>query len=149
MFGGKSKGAHKVSNTVETLIGPRVVIHGDISFSGGLYIEGKVIGKVSADDGQPAVLTVAEQGCIEGEVRVPVAVVCGSLNGDVFASERIELAPKARVRGNIHYTVVEMAAGAMITGRLIHADTPLAQLPAADAEPVILADCPGFTPVRA
>jgi cytoskeletal protein CcmA (bactofilin family) len=147
MFGDKSKKAR--SGGLETLIGPRVVIHGDISFSGGLYIEGKVIGKVSADDGQQAVVTVAEAGCIEGEVRVPVAVVCGSVVGDVFASERIELAPKARVRGNIHYKVVEMAAGAMITGRLIHADTPLAQLAGPDSEPVELAECPGFTPVRA
>jgi cytoskeletal protein CcmA (bactofilin family) len=147
MFGDKSKSARLGSNSVETLIGPRVVIHGDVIFSGGLYVEGKIIGKVSADDGQPAVLTVAEQGCIEGEVRVPIAVVCGALHGDVFSSERIELAAKARVRGNIHYKVVEMTAGAMITGRLIHADTPLAQL----TGPVIeeLDDCPGFTPARA
>ena len=134
MFGDKSKSTGNGSNAVQTLIGPRVVIHGDISFSGGLYVEGKIIGKVIADDGQPAVLTVAEQGCVEGEVRVPVAVVCGELQGDVFSSERIELAAKARVRGNIHYKVVEMAAGAMITGRLIHADTPMAQLTGPEAE---------------
>ena len=128
MFGDKGKGMRGGSNAVETLIGPRVVIHGDISFSGGLYVEGKIVGKVVADGSQPAVLTIAEQGCIEGEVRVPVAIVCGELHGDVFSSERVELAGKAKVRGNIHYQVVEMAAGAMITGRLIHADAPMAQL---------------------
>lgn len=134
MFGDKSKSTRNGSNAVETLIGPRVVIHGDISFSGGLYVEGKIIGKVIADEGQPAVLTVAEQGCVEGEVRVPVAVICGELHGDVFSSERIELAAQARVRGNIHYKVVEMVAGAMITGRLIHADQPMAQLTGPEAE---------------
>ena len=41
--------------------------------------------------------------------------------GDVFADERVELASKARVQGNIHYQVVEMSAGAQLTGRLIHA----------------------------
>jgi cytoskeletal protein CcmA (bactofilin family) len=128
MFGDKSKGTRNGSHAVETLIGPRVVIHGDVSFSGGLYVEGKIIGKVIADEGQPAVLTVAEQGSIEGEVRVPVAVICGEMQGDVFSSDRVELAAKARVRGNIHYKMVEMAAGAMITGRLIHADAPMAQL---------------------
>jgi cytoskeletal protein CcmA (bactofilin family) len=147
MFGDGSKSARKASNAVETLIGPRVVIHGDVTFSGGLYIEGKIIGKVSAEEGQQAVLTVAEQGCIEGEVRVPVAVVCGSLNGDVFCSERIELAAKARVRGNIHYQVVEMAAGAMITGRLIHADAPMAQF--TDPEVEASADSLRLTPARA
>ncbi len=122
MFGDKSKRGHNGTNTVETLIGPRVVIRGDVNFSGGLYVEGKIIGKVIADDGVAAVLTVAEQGVIEGEIHAPVAVIAGRLQGEVYASERIELASNARVAGNIHYKVVEMAAGAMITGRLIHID---------------------------
>lgn len=122
MFGDKSKRGHNGTNTVETLIGPRVVIRGDVNFSGGLYVEGRIIGKVIAEEGVAAVLTVAEQGVIEGEVHAPVAVIAGRLQGEVFASERIELASNARVTGNIHYKVVEMAAGAMITGRLIHID---------------------------
>jgi cytoskeletal protein CcmA (bactofilin family) len=130
MFGDKQKGGR---HALETLIGPRVVIHGDVSFSGGLYIEGRVIGRVIAEPGQPAVLTVAENGCVEGEVQAPVAIICGELVGDLFSSERVELAGKARVRGNIHYQLVEMAAGAMITGRLIHGEpesAPMAQLAA-------------------
>ena len=46
---------------------------------------------------------------------------------------QFELAAKARARGNIHYQVVEMTAGAMITGRLIHADQPMAQLTGPEA----------------
>lgn len=128
----KGKGARNGGNAVETLIGPRVVIRGDVSFSGGLYVEGRIIGKVLAEDGQSAVLTVAEKGVIEGEVQVPTVIVAGALHGDVHAAERIELSGTARVLGNIHYKVVEMAAGAMITGRLIHADAPLAQLTGPD-----------------
>ncbi len=135
MFGGKDKNARGTTNTVETLIGPRVVIHGDVSFSGGLYVEGKIIGKVIANEGTAAVLTIAEQGSIEGEVRTPAAVIAGQLSGDVYATERIELAANARVQGNIHYKIVEMAAGAMITGRLIHADaSPQAQLTGPEPE---------------
>ena len=133
MFGDKGKGARNGTNTVETLIGPRVQIRGDVLFSGGLYVEGKIIGKVVAEEGATAVVTVAEQGTIEGEVRAPVVVIAGQLHGDVHAGERVELAPNARVLGNIYYKVVEMAAGAMITGRLIHADAPLAQLTGPDA----------------
>ena len=40
----------------------------------------------------------------------------------MYATERVELAAKARVQGNVHYKVVEMRAGATLTGRLIHAD---------------------------
>jgi cytoskeletal protein CcmA (bactofilin family) len=141
MFGDKGKGMRNGTNSVETLIGPRVHIRGDIVFSGGLYVEGKISGKVYAEDGAAAVVTVAGQGLIEGEVRAPVVVIAGQLQGDVHASERIELAPNARVQGNIYYKVVEMAAGAMITGRLIHADAPLAQLTGPDT--VISAVAPG------
>lgn len=108
--------------SIDTLIGPQVTIHGDLVFSGGLYVEGRIFGKVIAEGGQPAVLTVAEQGRIEGEVRVPVVVINGELQGDVFASERVELAAKARVLGNVHYVRAEMKAGAILTGRLIHVD---------------------------
>jgi cytoskeletal protein CcmA (bactofilin family) len=132
-MGDKKKSPRSGGHAVETLIGPRAVIRGDISFSGGLYVEGTIHGKVSADDGSAAVLTIAENGHIEGEVRAPVVVISGRMTGDVHASERIELAAHARVNGNIHYKVVEMAAGAMITGRLIHADAPLAQLTGPDA----------------
>jgi cytoskeletal protein CcmA (bactofilin family) len=80
------------------------------------------------------VLSVAENGIVEGEVRAPVVVVCGQLRGDVHAAERVELHANARVQGNIYYKVVEMAAGAMLTGRLIHADAPLNLLTGPDAE---------------
>lgn len=113
------------SQAIETLIGPHATLRGDISFSGGLYVEGTIIGKVLAEEGSAAVLTIAEDGRIEGEVRAPVVVISGRMDGDVHAAERIELAAKARVNGNLHYKVVEMAAGATITGRLIHADAPL------------------------
>ena len=107
---------------IDTLIGPQVTIRGDVMFSGGLYVEGHIQGKVIAEAGERAVLTLAEQGRIEGEIQVPVVVINGELQGDVYASERIELAAKARVLGNVHYKVVEMRAGATLTGRLIHVD---------------------------
>ena len=119
---------------IDTLIGPQVVMRGDLHFSGGLYIEGRIIGKVIAEEGQHAILTLAEQGSIEGEVRAPVVVINGQLHGDVHAADRVELAAKARVRGNVHYHVVEMTAGAQLTGRLIHADAAeIAAWPVAEA----------------
>lgn len=130
---GDKKSPRNGHGAIETLVGPHAVIRGDITFSGGLYVEGAIHGKVSAEDGASAVLTIAENGHIEGEVRAPVVVINGRMTGDIHAAERIELAANARVAGNIHYKVVEMAAGAMITGRLIHADAPLAQLTGPDS----------------
>ena len=104
---------------VDTLIGKGSVIRGDVQFSGGLYIEGRVIGKVMALDGEAAVVTVAESGVVEGELRAPTVVIDGTLAGDAHG-ENVELQKHARVQGNVHYQVVEMIAGATLTGRLIH-----------------------------
>jgi len=115
---------------VDALIGAQVVIRGDVEFSGGLYVEGTILGKVIAAEGAAnATLTLAEHGAIEGEIRAQVVVLSGRLDGDVHATERVELTPTARVNGNIHYQVVEMNAGAQLTGRLIHGTAPLAALP--------------------
>lgn len=123
---------------IDTLVGPQVVIRGDLHFSGGLLIEGRVVGRVLALDGEPALLTLSENGCIEGEVRAPVVIINGQLAGDVHASERVELASKARVQGDVHYKVVEMAAGSTLTGRLIHVDAAISAT-AADEAPAFAA----------
>ena len=127
----KNKPIHHDGHPIDTLIGPQVTIHGDLVFSGGLYVEGRIHGKVIAEEGERAVLTLAEQGRIEGEVQVPVVILSGELHGDVYAAERVELAAKARVLGNVHYKVVEMRAGAILTGRLIHVDAETAMAPVA------------------
>jgi cytoskeletal protein CcmA (bactofilin family) len=127
----KNKPIHHDGHAIDTLIGPQVTIQGDLVFSGGLYVEGRIYGKVIAEEGERAVLTLAEQGRIEGEVQVPVVILNGQLQGDVYAAERVELAAKARVTGNVHYKIVEMRAGATLTGRLIHVDAETAAAPVA------------------
>ncbi len=63
----KTKLSTQGSDKVETIIGQHVLIHGDLSFSGGLYIEGRIIGKVVAEPGVESLLTLAQGGSIEGE----------------------------------------------------------------------------------
>ena len=127
----KHKPTHLDGQAIDTLIGPQVTIHGDVMFSGGLYVEGRIHGKIIAEEGAKAILTLAEQGRIEGEVQAPIVVINGELHGDVHASERVELAARARVLGNVHYKVVEMRAGATLTGRLIHVDAEVTSQPVA------------------
>jgi cytoskeletal protein CcmA (bactofilin family) len=124
----QAKPSSRDGQPVDTLIGPQVTIRGDLQFSGGLYVEGRIIGRVTAIEGEKGVLMLAENGCIEGEVHAPVVMIDGRLDGDVHAAERVELASKARVTGNVHYRVVEMHAGAQLTGRLVHADASAANV---------------------
>lgn len=116
----KSKLSVNGSDNVETLIGPHVVIHGDLLFSGGLYIEGKVHGKVIAETGADSLLTLAAGGVIEGEINTPKAVISGRVVGDLRSSERVELTETAHIQGNIHYRLIEITAGAAVSGQLIH-----------------------------
>lgn len=114
---------------IETLIGAKTRINGDVDFTGGFHLDGFINGNVKGDAG--AVLSVSEQGCIEGSVAVPRVVLNGVVKGDIEASDRVELGPKARVLGNVVYTTIETAVGAQINGKLIHK----AQGAAAPAEP--------------
>lgn len=130
MFGSKSSRDNHL--VVDALIGPQVEIRGDVVFSGGLYVEGRILGKVIVEEGSTGTLTLAEQGHVEGEVRATVVVLSGRLDGDVHASERVELTPSARVSGNVHYQVVEMSAGAQLNGRLVHSAAVAALPPPED-----------------
>jgi cytoskeletal protein CcmA (bactofilin family) len=116
----KSRLSANGSDKVETLIGPQVVIHGDLQFSGGLYIEGKVLGKVEAANNADSLLTLAQGGCVEGSIRAPKAVISGRLLGDLHSNERVELTETAHIEGNIHYHLLEITAGATVSGQLIH-----------------------------
>jgi len=109
----------KATNTVDTLIGRQTDLTGDIRFTGGLHVDGKVKGKIMADSDDNAVLSVSESGSVEGDVRVPHVVLNGTVEGDVHASERITLSAKARVNGNVYYKLIEMTSGAMVNGQLV------------------------------
>lgn len=119
----------KASGKIDTLIGRRTVVNGDFSFGGGLHVDGVIKGNVIADDGDDAVLTLSEEGTIEGEVRVPHVVINGVLMGDLYSTERVELAAKARVTGNCYYNLIEMAVGAEVNGQLVHDSQPQRHLP--------------------
>ena len=108
------------SSTVDTLIGRQTEIHGDVRFSGGLHIDGKVVGKVMALNEKSATVSVSESGMIEGDVRAPNIVLNGQVSGDVHATEHISLGSKARVTGNVYYGVIEMTGGAKINGQMVH-----------------------------
>ncbi|MGI9304886.1 MAG: bactofilin family protein [Gammaproteobacteria bacterium] len=121
----------KITNAkINTLIGRDTVVHGDIRFSGGLHVEGRVEGNVGveSEEQKKAVLILSENGVIEGEVWVPNMILNGTVEGDVHATERLELATKARVKGNVYYNLLEMAVGAEVNGNLVHQTSGALQL---------------------
>jgi len=130
-FGSSVTKGTPASTSVDTLIGRQTEVLGDVRFSGGLHVDGKIKGKVLTSGEKSSSLSVSESGTIEGDVSVPHIVLNGTVIGDVHASEKITLAAKARVVGNVYYKIIEMEGGAQVNGQLVHETSP-AQAQAAD-----------------
>jgi cytoskeletal protein CcmA (bactofilin family) len=133
-FGAKSKRNARI----DSLIGNNTDIKGDIRFNGGLHIDGVVKGNVVAES-DDSVLTLSEHGRIEGEVRVGHVVLNGEVKGDVYAARHIELAPRARVAGDVYYHLIEMAMGAEVNGKLVHRAHSVTATPVRGDEPAVRA----------
>jgi cytoskeletal protein CcmA (bactofilin family) len=117
---GKRRKAKSAGGKVDTIIGQQTRIDGDVHISGGLHVDGTIHGNIIAEAGSESVLTVSEHGAIEGDVKVPTVILNGAVFGDVHSDERIELAARARVTGDVHYNLIEMAMGAEVNGSLVH-----------------------------
>ena len=109
----------KPCNTIDTLIGAKTDLKGDIVFTGGLRVDGKVRGNITAKGDGNSTLVLSEHAMVTGNVTVPHIITNGTIKGNVRAAERIELQPKAEISGDVYYKVIEMSLGAMINGNLL------------------------------
>ena len=113
---------------IDCLIGAGTTVQGDVSFSGGLRVDGIVKGNVTTANGEAGTLVVSEHARIDGEIKVSHVVVKGTVHGPISAADFLELQAKARVVGDIHYKTLEMHFGAVVQGRLNHAEPGVASV---------------------
>jgi cytoskeletal protein CcmA (bactofilin family) len=121
-----------------SLIAPNVEIRGDVVFSGGLRVDGRIHGNVRDESSGPGLLVLSEHGSVTGNVEVHDAVINGAINGDLVVGHFLELQARARVSGNISYRKLQMECGAAIDGRLQslgEAAAPASGTPAAREDP--------------
>ena len=121
MFGNKNK-PNKPQNRIYCLIGAGTSIKGDMTFDGGLRVDGHVQGNVVSVEGKPGTLVLSEAARIEGEIRVSHVVINGTVLGPVHAADYVELQSKANVTGDVYYRTLEMHLGAVVQGRLVYQD---------------------------
>ena len=105
-----------------TIIGEGTEIAGGVRFSGGLHIDGKVIGDVVGVAEEGCALTLGRSGVIQGDLDVAHVVLDGSVIGEVRAMNRAELTTGARIEGSLYYGVLEMSEGAEVNGKLLRVD---------------------------
>jgi len=128
MFGKKARKTKKVKTVseeaqdkpkIETWIGGNVNIVGDISFTGAFSIDGAIEGNLYSEDPE-STLILGEKGHIIGDVHAAKIYANGHIDGNVIATKKVELHPKARINGDLHYNLLEMAVGAGVNGKLMH-----------------------------
>ncbi len=107
---------------IRSLIAQGSRIDGDLVFSDGLRIDGAVNGTVTASADQASILVISESAKLTGEIRADHIIINGTVIGPVHATVMLELQPKARIDGDVHYKALEMHHGAIIAGRLCPLD---------------------------
>jgi len=110
----------KPTDKIDTLIGPNTEIKGDVIFSGGLRVDGKLSGNVSAQDSSnKSLLTISDQGEVNGNVKVPHVIINGLVNGNVSSSGKVLLQSRAKIVGDVFYSSIEMELGATVNGSMV------------------------------
>lgn len=118
MFGRKQKRTIEVTK-LSSLIADNLHIVGDVLFSGGLRVDGRIEGNVLGKPGEKSLIVLSEKGCIIGRVHAHDAVVNGTVSGDLEVEHFLELQAGARVSGNIAYRQLQMECGATVEGKLV------------------------------
>ena len=110
--------SRKKQPPIKSLVAQGTKIEGDVHFSEGMRIDGEVVGDIRAAAGQPSILVISETARAEGAVHADHVIINGEVVGPVHAAELLELQPKAKITGNVHYKALEMHQGAMIAGQM-------------------------------
>ena len=104
------------------LIGKSFVIKGQVSCDGDLYIDGQVEGSVDPKGNR---LTIGPDGRLKANVTARAVLVQGKLEGNIQASERVDLKQTAVVVGDIVTQRISIEHGACIKGRIeVHGGEP-------------------------
>jgi cytoskeletal protein CcmA (bactofilin family) len=112
MFGKKSQ------PPIRSLVAPGTEIRGDMLFTDGLRVDGSVVGDLRANEEKRSILVISESAHVVGQIHADHVIINGHVQGPVHADELLELQPKARIEGDVHYKALEMHQGATITGQL-------------------------------
>jgi|GEM_PF-212717 len=106
------------STQIDNLIGENLRLVGDVYFSGGLRIDGKIEGNVISNPEEKNLVVISAKGSVTGRITAHDAVVNGTISGGLVVRNFLELQPNARVTGNIRYRQLQIARGALVEGRL-------------------------------
>jgi cytoskeletal protein CcmA (bactofilin family) len=94
-------------------VGNGTVVTGEANFKAMMRVDGHLSGRINSSGGT---LIVGANGKVDANIEVAVAIVHGTVNGDIIATQRLELGRAAKLNGNIQTTSLMIEPGALFEG---------------------------------
>lgn len=94
-------------------VGSGTVVTGEANFKAMMRVDGHLSGRVNSTSGT---LIVGANGKVDANIEVAVAIVHGTVNGDIIATQRLELGRAAKLNGNIQTASLMIEPGALFEG---------------------------------
>ena len=93
---------------IRSLIAQGSQISGNFLFTDGLRMDGSVVGNLRAGAEGPSMVVISETASVTGEIWADNIIINGAVKGPIHATVMLELQPKARIEGDVHYIALEM-----------------------------------------
>jgi cytoskeletal protein CcmA (bactofilin family) len=103
----------------ETIVGPATEVHGRLVANESMRIDGRIIGNIEARQGKDVSIALGRSGFVQGDIYAFRVLIAGRVEGNVYATERVELHEGAEVRGDITYGQLGIEHGAKLNGLMI------------------------------
>ena len=103
----------------DTLIGKNTAIHGRLVLLESIRIDGKVVGNIETTKENKVTVAIGPTGEVSGDVTAHRVMVAGKVEGNIYASERVEFHKDSIVHGDISYGSIAVEHGARLLGLVI------------------------------
>jgi len=103
----------------ETIVGPATEVHGRLVANESMRIDGRIIGNIEARQGKDVSIALGRSGFVQGDIYAFRVLIAGRVEGNIYATERVELHEGAEVRGDITYGQLGIEHGAKLNGLMI------------------------------
>ncbi|MFQ5514356.1 MAG: polymer-forming cytoskeletal protein [Myxococcota bacterium] len=103
-----------MSEQLQAFLDSGTSFEGKISFTGVVRIDGHFRGDISAE----GLLVIGETGLVEANLQVGSLVVRGTVEGDVIARERVEIAASGDLEGSLHTPVLCVEDGGRLAAKV-------------------------------
>lgn len=103
----------------DTLIGKTSEIYGRMVVGESLRIDGKVVGNIESEENSKVTVAVGEDGEVICDIFAYRVMIAGKVEGNIYATERVEFHQTAQVRGDVTYGSIGIEHGARVIGLVI------------------------------